>query len=507
MTLIPRAKILIVDDLKYNLLALEGLLRRDDVEIFEAESGTRALELMIAHEFAVALVDVQMPGMSGFELAEFMRGARRTKTVPIIFVTATAKDQSYSFKGYESGAVDFLHKPLDPFAVKSKVNVFVELFQQKRELKFAEAKFRGLLETAPDAIVITNGQGRIELINRQAEVVFGYERADLLEQNLEILLPERFRAGHVAHRLKFAANPSARQMGKILDLVGRRKDGTEFSIDVSLSPLQTESGILISAAIRDISERRAAEQEQERLLTELRKIKSELEQAVQIREDFMSIASHELKTPLTSLKLQSQMRKRNLEKGNTAAFSAEKLAKMFNGDERQIERITLLIDDMLDISRISSGKLSMSMERFDLCELVGDVVERSTEQFAAAGCPIKVDLPAPSFGNGDRFRIEQVVTNLLTNAMRYGAGKPISIRVNGSKDGTEIIVRDQGRGIAEVNHERIFQRFERAVSSDDISGLGLGLYIVKQILKAHHGSIHVESELGKGAAFIVQLPL
>ena len=367
-----KVKILLVDDLKGNLLALEGLLRNDGVEIFTAGSGAEALELILLHEFALALIDVQMPGMSGFELAELMRGAKKARGIPIIFVTANASELSFSFKGYESGAVDFLQKPLDMHAVKSKVKIFTELFRQKIEL------------------------GRIQV---------------------------------------------------------------------------------------------------------------ELEQAVQMRDEFMSIASHELKTPLTALMLQSQLRKRKLKKGELSAFTPEKLESLFDGDVRQLQRITHLIDDMLDVSRISSGKLSMNLERFDLCELVREILGRSSELFVASGCVIKGIFCETGFGVWDRFRIEQVVTNLLTNAMRYGAGKPISIEVLSSDRRASIIVRDQGRGIAEENHERIFHRFERAVPGTEISGLGLGLYIVSQILEAHQGSIRVESTLDQGAAFIVDLPV
>ncbi len=366
-----RVKILLVDDLKDNLLALEGVLRRDDIEILKAQSGTEALEFMVLHELALAFIDVKMPGMSGFELAELMRGTKRTKNIPIIFVTATAIEQRFSFKGYESGAVDFLLKPLDTFAVKSKVNIFIEQYLQKKELK---------------------------------------------------------------------------------------------------------------------------------------KIQGELELAVAIRDEFMSIASHELKTPLTSLKLETQVRKRNLRKGDPLAFTMERLTKMFDADEKQLNQITHLIDDMLDITRISSGKLVLNLESFDLCELARDLVERSSEQLGAAGCPIKIDVCQSVVGHWDRFRIEQVVMNLLTNAMRYGRDKPILVQVNESKIGAQIVVRDQGMGIAKENHERIFQRFERAVSGSEISGLGLGLYIVRQILEAHHGSIRVESTLGQGSTFIVELP-
>jgi signal transduction histidine kinase len=386
-------KILLVDDLKGNLIALDGLLRRDGVEIFKANSGTEALEFMISHEFALALIDVQMPGMSGFELAELMRGANRTKTVPIIFVTASVGDRRFSFKGYEIGAVDFLYKPLDAHAVNSKVNVFTELHRQKRKL------------------------------NAQLETI-------------------------------------------------------------------TRSQI-----------------EQEELVLKLKKARAELERAISVRDEFMSMASHELRTPLTSLKLNSQVRKLRLKKGDLTAFTPERLSKMFDIDERQFDRITHIIDDMLDITRISLGKLSMNIERFDLCEVVRDLMERNAGLFVEAGCAVATEGSGPAVGSWDRFRIEQVIMNLLTNAMRYGARKPILVQVVVDQGRVRIVVRDQGRGIAQENHERIFRRFERAVSGNEISGLGLGLYIVKQIVEAHHGSIRVESELGQGAAFVVELPL
>jgi signal transduction histidine kinase len=373
-----KIKILLVDDLKDNLLALEGLLRNDFLEVFQATGGTEALELMMVNDFAVALIDVQMPVMDGFELAELMRSTKRTRSIPIIFVTA-ATEQSFGFKGYESGAVDFLLKPLNSHAVKSKVGIFVDLYRQKFELKTQ--------------------------------------------------------------------------------------------------------------------------------LEEIEKIKKQLEDSLRLRDEFMSVASHELKTPLTSLTLQSQLRKRNLLKGDSTLFSLERLGKMFDSDEKQIKRITHLIDDMLDVTRINSGKLTMNFEKFDLCEMVRELVERNNDLFLASGCILTCNYCEPAVGNWDRFRIEQVVTNLLTNAMRYGSGSPISVTVKRTKMGCQVSVKDFGRGIAPESHGRIFERFERAESSGHIAGLGLGLYIVKQIVEAHHGKISLESELGKGASFTVELPI
>jgi signal transduction histidine kinase len=371
--------VLVVDDVKENLVALNALLSCENLNIYLAKSGSEALELMMQHDFGLALLDVQMPEMDGFELAELMRGSNKTKNIPIIFVTAASKHSGHIFKGYESGAVDFLIKPLNAHIVKSKVNVFLKLHQQKIELK----------------------------------------------QQVE----------------------------------------------------------------------------------QLNQTKHELELAVGVREEFMSIAGHELKTPLTSLKLQSQMRLRNLDKGSSVLFTPVKLLEMFNSDNIQIGRLTRIIDDMLDISRIRSGKLSMKYDNFDLCALVTDILENHKELFKTAGIQTRIDFACDSIiGNWDKFRIEQVITNLFTNAIRYGAKKPVEIRVHTELDRAFIIIEDKGIGIAKKDLKRIFQRFERATGSED-RGLGLGLYIVTQIIEAHKGLIKVESHQGEGSIFTIELPI
>lgn len=232
-----------------------------------------------------------------------------------------------------------------------------------------------------------------------------------------------------------------------------------------------------------------------------------VQESVKARDEFLSIASHELKTPLTSLKLQSQIRNRKLSKGEISSFNEKALKKMFETDARQIERLARLIDDMLDISRISSGKLTLRPETFDLCTLVQDVLERYSSQIEDYGSGIKLSCQEQVVGTWDRFRIEQVITNLLTNALRYGNHLPIEIKIHKTDSVACVQVIDQGIGIAQENQARIFDRFERAISANEISGMGLGLFIVRQILETHGGSIKVESELGKGSKFIVQLPL
>jgi PAS domain S-box-containing protein len=241
-------------------------------------------------------------------------------------------------------------------------------------------------------------------------------------------------------------------------------------------------------------------------ITNRRLEEKRLQDAIRARDEFLSIASHELNTPLTSLKLQAQMRARNLSRGDMNLFSNDRLKRMIDADARQIERLSRLIDDMLDISRINTGKLSVNLEHFDLYLLVKELTERFMPQFEAAGISMAFESEPEIFGDWDRFRLEQVVANLFTNAIRYGSGKPVHVRLRSEGEWAFLSVEDNGIGIAKENQSRIFERFERAVSANDISGLGLGLYIVKQIVEMHHGMITVESELGKGTNFIVRLP-
>ena len=388
-----QAKLLIVDDLPENLLALEALIKREDRAVYKALSADEALSLLLQHEFALAILDVQMPGMNGFELAEMMRGTEKTKNIPIVFVSAAGREMNYAFKGYESGAVDFLHKPLDIHAVKSKVNVFVDLYRQRKAVK---------------------------------------QQVEALEQS-------------------------------------RR--------------------------------------EQEVLLAQLQVTQGELEHAVRMRDDFMSIVSHEVRTPLNGLILETQLRKMHLARDNAAASTLDKMKAMVERDERQIQSLIRLIEDMLDVSRIRTGKLSIRPGQFDLSRLVSTLVETFAPQISAAQSSVNLNAESPVVGLWDEFRIEQVVSNLLTNALRYGAKSPIDVSVYVEGENAIVEVRDQGIGISEENQQRIFQQFERVSAKHAVAGLGLGLFISEQIVAAHGGKITVQSALGEGAVFRVSLPL
>jgi signal transduction histidine kinase len=243
-------------------------------------------------------------------------------------------------------------------------------------------------------------------------------------------------------------------------------------------------------------------------ISEKKRSEDLLHEALFYRDEFLSIASHELKTPLTSLKLQSQLFKRSAAKDDPSAYSKERIDRLVGEVERQVRRLVRLVDDMLDISRIRTGKLSISKEKINLSHLALEVVERSKPQFAENGRAIPtVGRCDPCEVLCDRLRIEQVMSNLLNNAFRYGKGLPVSVEVIMHEGLAHIFVQDQGIGIDGPNKEKIFTRFRRAVPASEVSGLGLGLYIAKQIVEAHGGNIQVESELDKGSTFIVQLPL
>jgi len=232
-----------------------------------------------------------------------------------------------------------------------------------------------------------------------------------------------------------------------------------------------------------------------------------VEDAVRVRDDFLSIASHELKTPLTPLELKVTSLLRQAEANLESLLPAERIARDLQVAQRQIRKLTELINELLDDSRISAGRLQLSMAEVDLRDVVEEVVARFHQQAMQAGCPIEVTIVGDAItGHWDPLRIEQIVTNLLTNALKYGAGKPVRLRVEALPSKAKLTVQDDGIGIPAEHLGRIFDRFERAVTDHHFGGMGLGLYITRKLVVAHGGQIHVQSEPGKGSIFTVELP-
>ncbi len=347
-----------------------------------------------------------------------------------------------------------------------------------------------IVRSSNDAIISKDLNGIVSSWNRAAELLFGYPAAEMIGRSIKTLIPE----DRLHEEDMILGAISRGEQIENYETVRRRKDGSLVEISVSVSPVRDGAGTIVGAAkiARDISRQKATE--------------AALRHAVQARDEFLSVASHELKTPLTSLRMQVQMRKRSLLKNDLGAFSPERLAKMIDADERQIFRLIRLIDDMLDVARISAGKLNYAFEPMDLESVVREVAERFQIELQQSGSGLTIDAEGPSRGTWDRFRIEQVVTNLLSNAIKYGAGKPLRIRISRGGGYVSLAFEDQGIGVAEHDQARIFDQFERAVSRNEVAGLGLGLYIVREIVQAHGGMVSLRSRLGSGSTFTVSLP-
>jgi len=230
------------------------------------------------------------------------------------------------------------------------------------------------------------------------------------------------------------------------------------------------------------------------------------QKAIRLRDEFVSIASHELRTPLTPLKLELQHLRNLIQKKKLGEYPTEKLNNVLAVADRQVVRLSRLVDELLDVSRISIGRLKLEPAEMDLEQVVHDTIAQFADELRRADCPIEVKT-TPLVGEWDRLRVEQVLINLLSNAIKFGAGKPIEVLIERVQDGARLTVRDHGMGIAADDQRRLFERFERAVPAGHLPGLGLGLYISRTIVEAHGGKIRVESEPKQGATFIVDLPL
>jgi PAS domain S-box-containing protein len=357
------------------------------------------------------------------------------------------------------------------------VLTFVDITERKR----AQEKFHGLLESAPDAMVIVDSDGKIVVVNAQTERLFGHDRQELLGRHIEMLIPERFRDRHREHR-----------SGSFTDLYGLRKDGTEFPVDISLRPFDTEDGALVISAIRDVTERKLAEEAIDRAHAELARKNTELEQ-------FVRTVSHDLKSPIVTIQGFIGHLKRDAESGR-----ADRLDSFAQHIEDAAARMRQSIDDLLELSRI--GHVTMKPEITSTLDLVQRVVKDHAEEINAKHVSVEIqsDLP-PVFG--DPAQLIQVFDNLVANALRYGCSSDApQIRIGASTEEGEVrlFVHDNGPGIPPQYQQRIFGLFEQFGERGE--GTGVGLAIVQRIVEFHRGRVWVESATGQGATFWVAFP-
>jgi PAS domain S-box-containing protein len=412
---------------------------------------------------------------------------RRRKDGTLIYVDITAK------------VVRDTEEDAGPLLLFSEKNV--TSLKVQRDSKALEARYRELLESTPDGIVIVNPTGHILIANRQAESLFGYGPDEMRGSTVESLLPERFRTSHKGHRSHYFEQPRTRAMGAGLELYGLRKDGTEFPVEISLSPLRTEETPLVMSAIRDVSERRRFEKT-------LQDKNLELEKANRAKDRFLASMSHELRTPLNAVI------------GFTDTLLMRLPGDLNPAQERQLQivrsnasHLLSLINDLLNLAKIEAGRIELNPETTECCSLVRETVASLQPQAQAKGLDLIVEVPdRPIDFRTDRRALSQILINLATNAIKFTEEGSVRLRLTAESDGAaqagiEFVVEDTGPGISAEEQGALFEAFVqgRAARLRGGEGTGLGLHLSRKLAEVLGGELSCQSVPGKGSTFVLRL--
>ena len=515
----PRARILMVDDNRANLLALEAVLEALGHELVSCTSGEEALRQVVSGDFALILLDVQMPGLDGFKTAQLIKERSKSRDVPIIFITALSRDTTHVFRGYSHGAVDYLLKPFDPDILRSKVAVFVELFLQKEKIKEqelllreserlayekkTEERIRRLVDAMPLCVWAAGSKGEAYFCNAVWTEFSGLDD----EQSGFFGIGAAHQAD--VDRVRQSIDEAFRD-GTLLETevrLRRARDGVYRWHLLRAVPERDGSGRVTGwiATATDIEEHKRGEEARMRLLLQEKEARAEAESANRMKDEFLATVSHELRTPLTAIL------------GWTRIIRGGKLdpARFIRGldvIERNGRAQAAIIDDILDVSRIITGKLRLELDAIDLAAVVQAAMDTVRPASEAKGIRLewKSDLPQRRF-TGDPDRLQQIVWNLLSNAIKFTpkAGS-VQIVTSQIESHIEIQVSDTGQGIAADFLPHVFDRFRQAdgTSTRRHGGLGLGLAIVRHLVELHGGTVHAESDGdGQGSTFTVRLPV
>lgn len=502
-----KTKILIVDDKIENLIALERLMVDFDVEPIRALSGNQALQLTLYHNFALALVDVQMPDMDGFETVTLMRMNESTRLLPVIFVSAIYREDFHVVKGLESGAVDFITKPINPDILKGKIRVFLDLYSQKHQLE-AEIQEReriqksleqsnfllnSLLQSIPDVVYYKSPSGTYIGCNKSFEILFGLQEKQIIEKSdFDLFKPE------LATDLDNLDKQLRSKLQTVeMELWVTMKDGTKALLDYHVNPILNAAGQLTGmiGIARDTTERHNDKQA-------LQQAKDDADSANMAKSMFLANMSHEIRTPMngiigmTDILMQTELSPEQSEFLQIVRLSGDNLLSIIN--------------DILDFSKIEAGKIMLEKINFNLKEKVEETIKLLSFQSQKKGLYLKskIDPSIPAELNGDPLRTKQILINLINNAIKFTSQGGVKCQVELLEQSTAKVkllfrVTDTGIGINKEGKAKLFKSFSQTDASitRKFGGTGLGLTISKRLTELMHGEIGVESEDNNGSTF------
>jgi len=486
--------ILIVDDKPENIFSLKKILELNKFEVDSALSGEEALKKILKKTYALIILDVQMPGMDGFEVAETISGYSKSKDIPIIFLSAVNTDKKFITKGYASGGMDYITKPVDPDILLLKVKTFYRLSEQTRELndiqkilreeiefrkqaqselKERVSELRSILESIPQIAFTARNNGNIEFVNQQW---FEYSTD-------EEVFPENYLENGPIQESWVQTISSGLPLEMEVRLKKLNEEKFHYHLLRVVPVKESDHIVKWVGTFTDIEEQKQIEKR---------------------KDEFLSIASHELKTPLTSIKAYMQLLDRSFKESSANQESKKYLERT----QIQLEKLHNLIADLLDISKIESGNLQFNKKDFDFETLLKnslDIIRQTNPEYNI----IKTNINTATIF-GDDIRIEQVIINYLNNAIKYSPDSKnikISTIIN---ENNELVfsVKDEGVGVPEAKQKDIFKKFYRVEeNSHRFQGLGIGLYICSEIIRRHNGTVGVKSKPSKGSEFYFTLPI
>ncbi|GEM_PF-1447466 len=530
------ARVLLVDDDAANLAALDAVLSGVGLELVTAQSGVEAMKHLLTGDFAVILLDINMPALDGIQTARLIRERERSRDIPIIFITAYQPDQAQILEGYASGAVDYLIKPVNAEVLRSKIRIFIDLFRKKRQIEWQARQLRAInhklqreigqreaaerdaafereerqrvvLASIADAVITTDAAGLVTSLNPVAQQLVGMTAAQSKSlplgavlsgiTPLDLLPLERVveRSLSAGERLRGSSPIELASAG-----------GMRRYLEYSVAPIHDSVGGIVGSVViaQDITARHEAELERARALQLEQEARQAAERANRARDDFLAVISHELRTPLNAIVGWAYVLRTTCADQGQTLQAVEAIHRSAMAQKR-------LIEDLLDMSRIINGKIDLVLQRTDFTALVRNAVE--TVRPLASEKSVELQC---RFGDGvgeivaDRVRVEQVIWNVLANAVKFTpSGGQVNLALAQRGEMIELTVRDTGEGIAPEVLPHIFEAFRQGDSSTTRKrgGLGLGLAIARQLVGMHGGDVTASSEgPGRGAAFTVVLP-